>query len=190
MSANTIPHSGTLPDWYDLESGEELQDAMHPHIYVHLQGIASGALLIVICIGVLASGVLSSFFSPQILYGAAGVGVLLGAGVIVWNYLLHQMTWYIVTSTRVTKKTGFLERDDDPLHLADIVDVEKHRSRTQWVFNSGTIKLYSKGGSSDVDMVLENVPDATAVYNLIEDEKNRYRGGQYSEEGSDRGGRT
>ena len=144
-------------DWLVLDDEEEVVWSATPHPYSLLPAFVVGLLLAVVLVGVF---------------------------VVVWAYLAHRNTDYVVTSDALYTKTGVLSRSVNRIGFGKVQDTSYRQNVLGARYGYGTVDVSTAGGGV-VEMSLANVAEPRRTQSLINE---RLRGAPHRAEGTGRDG--
>lgn len=98
--------------------------------------------------------------------GAAIMGIVVFAVIVGYAYYRRSRTHYVVTDSRVVKRTGlFLSTNIEEAGYEMITGVGTEESRFQSLFGNGTVKVATSGGVGTIELV--GAPNAKDLANRI-----------------------
>ena len=115
---------------------------------------------------------------PALVVGVPLLVVLVGAVVIVLEYLRRENTEYVVTTDALYKKRGVVSRDVKRVGFEKVQDTSYTQGFFGTQFGYGTVEISTAGGSG-VELSFDNVADPKRVQELVNE---RIRAGEGGEE--------
>jgi membrane protein YdbS with pleckstrin-like domain len=110
-------------------------------------------------------------------YVVLGVAVLISLRYWLWPLLKWRNTVYVVTTKRVSVRTGFLTKSGHSIPLARVNDVAFRATLWERILREGTLTIQS--ASEQGMLVLKHVPDPEGlqgrIYEAVEEERRSLR---------------
>ncbi|MCQ2290008.1 MAG: PH domain-containing protein [Muribaculaceae bacterium] len=136
-----------------LEDGEQIIFKGRLHWTFNWKYTFGGGLLAILGFVMLIIGLTR----PETVFTVFGtIGLIIGAGFMVWGYFIRSKTTFAVTTHRFIQKDGILSIKMTEIPLFKIETVNLYQGVLQRIFNTGSIELVGSGGTNHkVDYIQE-----------------------------------
>lgn len=158
--------------WLDLGQGEEVLWWNHPHLINYSADVSVGVVMV-------AAGAAMTFLIDIPKVDESWFPLLLslfGILFIFWQFVRRGHHYYVITTQKIVEKRGILSENRDPIHFNRIANTQMNRSVGERVVSLmpfgptiGDIRIETAGTDS-AEMFMDNIPDATSVSQLVEDQ--------------------
>ncbi|QLG28002.1 PH domain-containing protein [Halorarum halophilum] len=157
-----MAESVEAPSWVHLAAGEDVVWAGRPSPYLVKRRLTVAAVVFLVGIG-LVSGLPGEW--TWVGWPVAFAG--LGAGVVA--YVRNQSVTCVITTAKLTKRTGIVGKSVKTVPLDRVQNVSLTQSSLQRVVDCGDVSVETAGADGD-ELVFESVPNPVAVNGMLVDQ--------------------
>jgi len=152
----------------DMIPNEEIVFSTYSVWFSEFTMLVITGLAIIVSLGLFVYGFLTNISGiwSTLLYGFALITFFSGLLFSVSLLMNHYSTRYFVTNYRIVKRTGVFSKKLVFLQYDKIQDAKVSKSIGERLVDMGDISL-DTAGSTDIEMVIENVPDPERMQRLI-----------------------
>lgn len=158
------------PSWVHLAGGEDVVWAGRPSPYLVKRRLTVATAVFLVGVG-LVSGLPGEWTWIGWLVAFAGLGTGVAA------YVRYQSVTCVITTAKLTKRTGIVGKSVQTVPLDRIQNVSLTQSSLQRVVDCGDISVET-AGSHGAELVFESVPNPAAVNGTLVDQTASTRGGR------------
>lgn len=104
--------------------------------------------------------------SPELLWGARALLIMIALLLIGWIQLDRRRRRYAVTNKRVSAEFGIVSRTSNEVRIQDIRSMNLRQRGLSGLLGIGTVE-FSSAATDDADVIFWNTPEAEKVRNLV-----------------------
>ena len=146
--------------WLHLTPDEEVLWSGHRSFYHTFPSVVAGIVLVLIGVGIAASG-----YSGWVKWLSV-LPILAGIVVAVPPFLRWRSEWFVLTTEEIYHKRGVFAQDVTQIRLDRVQNIAASQSLLERIFDYGTVTIHTAGTSTN-NLVFENVANPQSVNGML-----------------------